>query len=298
MATFGSMIDEVKRKLAGYTLRQDRQTYLTSAITSTADSIIVASADNISSGMIEIENELIYVNSYDRNTKALDVKYGRGYNGTDKSAHAIGARVIFSPTFPTVDVKNAINETIMSVYPDLYALKKHTFTYSPAKSTYALPVDAINVFSVSYQSIGPSKEWFPIRSYRVDNMANNDAFQTSNTISLYSGVQPGRTVQVTYSTDPDTLNNLTDDFEAITGLPESCKDVIILGATARLVSFIDPGRLTFGSAEADHQSQAPSRAYGSGTNTAKYLLALYQQRLMEESRKLFDRNQIRIHYTR
>ena len=68
MATFGSMADEVVRKLAGFTLRQDRQTYLTAAITATATSITVASANNVSNGIIQIDDELIYVDSYDRNT--------------------------------------------------------------------------------------------------------------------------------------------------------------------------------------------------------------------------------------
>jgi hypothetical protein len=89
-----------------------------------------------------------------------------------------------------------------------------------------------------------------------------------------------------------------DDFEIVTGLPASCKDVIILGAAARLASFIDPGRLTFGSAESDQQSQIAGRAYGAGTNASKYLLALYDKRLAEEGRKMNDRNPIRIHFTR
>jgi hypothetical protein len=242
MATLSSMTDEVKRKLAGYTLRQDRQTYLTSALTSSGTSIAVDAADNISSGVIEIDEELIYVNSYNRTGKTLDVKYGRGHNGTIAKIHAVGSRVIFSPTFPSLDVKDAINETIMSVFPDLYTMKSHTFSHTPTKSTYALPNDAVNVYSVSYEVIGPSKEWIPIRSYRVDNMANVNSFESNNSISIYSGVQPGRTVQVVYTTDPDTMENPNDDFELTTGLPASCKDVIIFGAAARLVSFIDPGR--------------------------------------------------------
>jgi hypothetical protein len=67
MATFGQMTDEVSRKLAGYTLRQDRQTHLTVAVNTTAVSITVSSATNISTGVIQIDDELIYVDSYDRN---------------------------------------------------------------------------------------------------------------------------------------------------------------------------------------------------------------------------------------
>ncbi len=299
MATFGQMTDEVSRKLAGFTLRQDRQTHLVSAINSTATSIVVSSASNLSAGVIQIDDELIYIDAYDRATGILSVPpYGRGYNGTSAASHQSGARVIISPTFPSVDIKGAINETIEAVFPDLYTTASHTFSYSPAKTTYPLPNEVETVLGVAYESTGPSKEWVPIRSWRVDPMANTDAFDSRNSISLYSAVEPGRTVQIFYTAAPAVMDSNDDDFEIVTGLPASCKDVIVLGAAARLASFIDPGRLTFGSAEADQQSQIAGRAYGAGTNASKYLLALYDKRLAEESRKLTDRNPTRIHFTR
>ncbi len=299
MATFGQMTDEVSRKLAGFTLRQDRQTHLTAAVNTTATSITVASATNISTGIIQIDDELIYVDSYDRNTGVLSIPpYGRGYNGTTASSHAVGTRVIVSPTFPSVDIKEAINDTIQAVFPDLYATDTHTFSYSTARSTYALPDEVETVLGVSFQTTGPSKEWLPVRGWRVDPMANTSAFNSKNSISLYSGIEPGRTVQIFYTSAPVVMDNNDDDFEIVTGLPQSCKDVIVLGASARLASFVDPGRLTFGSAESDQQSQIAGRSYGAGTNASKYLLALYDKRLAEESRKLNDRNPIRIHFTR
>jgi hypothetical protein len=299
MATFGQMTDEVARKLAGFTLRQDRQTHLVSAINSTVTSIVVSSANNLSTGVIQIDDELIYVDAYDRATGTLSIPpYGRGYNGTFAASHQAGARVIISPTFPSIDIKGAINETIEAVYPDLYATATHTFSYSPARSTYALPNEVETVLGLSYQTTGPSKEWLPIRGYRIDPMANTDTFDSKNSISIYSPVEPGRTVQVSYTTAPAVMDSNDDDFEIVTGLPASCKDVIVLGASARLSAFIDPGRLTFGSAEADQQSQIAGRAYGAGTNASKYLLALYDKRLGEESRKLTDRNPTRIHFTR
>ena len=299
MATFGQMTDEVSRKLAGFTLRQDRQTHLTAAVNATATSITVASATNISTGIIQIDDELIYVDSYDRNSGVLSIPpYGRGYNGTSAATHQNGARVIVSPTFPSVDIKEAINDSIQAVFPDLYSTGTHTFSYSTAKSTYPLPDEVETVLGVSFQTTGPSKEWLPIRGWRVDPMANTTAFNSRNSISLYSGVEPGRTVQIFYTSAPTVMDSNDDDFEIVTGLPASCKDVIILGASARLASYVDPGRLTFGSAESDQQSQIAGRSYGAGTNTAKYLLALYDKRLSEESRKLTDRNPTRIHFTR
>ena len=61
MATFGTIADEVVRKLSGFTLRQDRQTYLTSAVSTTDLTISVNSAQNISNGIIQIDSELLYV---------------------------------------------------------------------------------------------------------------------------------------------------------------------------------------------------------------------------------------------
>jgi hypothetical protein len=299
MATFGQMTDEVSRKLAGFTLRQDRQTHLVSAVNSTQTTVVVSSAINLSTGVIQVDDELIYIDAYDRATGTLSIPpYGRGYNGTLAASHQEGARVIISPTFPSIDIKGAINETIEAVFPDLYATSSHTFSYSPAKTTYPIPDEAETVLGVSFQTTGPSKEWLPIRSYRVDSMANTDAFNSRNSISLYSGIEPGRTVQIFYTAAPTIMDSNDDDFEIVTGLPASCRDVIVLGAAARLSAFIDPGRLTFGSAEADQQSQIAGRAYGAGTNASKYLLALYDKRLAEESRKLTDRNPTRIHFTR
>lgn len=298
MATFATMAEEVSRKLSGFTLRQDRQTHLTSAITATATTIPVDSSINISTGIIQIGSELIYTSGYDRTAKTLSVPpYGRGYNGTQAQSHQSGVRVVISPTFPIVDVKQAINDTILAISKSLYVTGSTTFSYSPAVSTYPLPSELNDILSVSYQSTGPTKEWVPIRAYRKDKMANVATWNTRNTITLLQGVEPGRTVQVFYTADPTPMDNDSDDFEVVTGLPSSCRDVVILGASYRLVSFIDPGRMTFSSAESDQQSQIAGRAYGAGTNSAKYLLALYQQRLDEEVKKLQDQYPIRITYT-
>lgn len=299
MTTFAQMADEVARKLAGFTLRQDRQTHLTSGLSATATTINVASAQNISSGVIQIDDELIYVDSFNRTENTLSVPpYGRGYNGTTPSTHQNGARIVIAPNFPQVDIKQSINDTILGVFPDLFVTGVHTFTYSAAKSTYALPSEVENVLGLSYESVGPSKEWIVIRNYRVDPMANTGAFNSRNSLSIYSNIPPGRTVNVFYSSAPTPMSNPSDDFEVVTGLPESCKDVIVLGAAANLISYVDPGRLSFGSAESDQQSQIAGRAYGAGTNAAKYLLALFDRRKQEESRKLNERNPIRVHYTR
>jgi hypothetical protein len=300
MATLKDMVDEVRANLQGYTMRQDRITYLanTSGITTTSNLITIGSSSNLAKGVIEIDDELIWIDSFDKTASTLNVipGFGRGFQGTNPAPHAQYAQVTLSPTFPRVTIKQAINDTINSVFPKLWAINSTTFAYNSSKITYALPDDCQSVLSVSWQVIGPTQEWLPIRRWRVDGMANVSAFGTTSTISIYDNIQAGRTVQVWYTTEPNTLESNTEDFTDVTGLPDTCRDVITLGASYKLLSYLDAGRINLTSAEADAaDSKIPPQA---GTNSAKYILALYQQRLNEEAGKLQGKYPVKVHYTR
>jgi hypothetical protein len=300
MSTFAQLVDEVRTNLSGYTLRQDRITYLTNpgGINTTALDIGIGNSENLAKGVIEIDDELIWINTFDKNNLTLNAipGFGRGYGGTTPSPHAENAQVTLTPTFPKVNVKKAINDTINAFYPKLFQVGSVTFTFNAAQITYALPDDARDVLFISWQTPGPSREWLPVNRWRIDRMANVSAFNTTRTLSLYDKIVPGRTVQVYYSTIPNTLTNANDDYASVTGLPESSRDVVTLGAAARLLSYLDTGRINLSSAEADiNDTKLPSTA---GASASKYVYALYQQRLNEESTKLQDRFPIRVHYTK
>jgi hypothetical protein len=298
MATLSDMIDEVRSSLAGYTLRQDRITYLNAAINTTDLTIQVGSSANLAKGIVEIDNELIWVDNFTKSTNTLNAApgFGRGFQNTAASPHAQYAQVTLSPTFPRMMIKQAINDTINSVYPKLWGVASTTFTFNAAQTTYALPDDAESILYASWQTTGSSQEWLPINKWRMDSMANIATFNSQTTINIYDTIQPGRTIQVWYTTQPNTLDSSTDDFSLVSGLPETSRDVIIYGTGYRLLSFIDAGRITLDSAESDlADSKIPSTA---GTSSSRYLYSLYQQRLDEESRKLSDIYPIRIHYTR
>ena len=300
MATLSEMIDEVKGKLTGYTLHQDRITYLANpgGITTSSTAIQIGSSDNLGKGTIEIDNELIWIDSFNKSSSTLSVipGFGRGFQGTNPAPHAQYAQVIISPTFPRKDIKQAINDTIQAVYPKLWSVGSTTFAYNTVVNTYALPDDAQDVLSVTYSTVGPSKEWKPVRRWKPDPMANLTSFNSSNTITIKDGSIPaGRTVMVHYSTEPNVMSSDTEEFTDVTGLPESCRDVIILGAAARMLSFIDPGRINTTSAEADLADSKIN--VGSSTNASKYIYALYQQRLKEEADKMNKKYPPVIHFT-
>lgn len=299
MSTLNEMVDEIKTNLQGYTLRQDRISYVANAggLSTTSSAITIGSASNLAKGTIEIDDELIWIDSFDKATNTLNVipGFGRGYQGTTPAPHSQYAQVTLAPTFPRNSIKKAINDTINSLFPNLWIVSSYTFTFNASVTTYALPDDLESILYMSWQTTGSSQEWLPINRWRADGMANAATFNTNNTVSIYDSVQPGRTVQVWYTSTANTLDNNTDDFADVTGLPQSCQDVVTLGASYKLLSFLDSGRINLTSAEADSaDSKIPSTA---GASSSRYIFALYQQRLNEEALKLKDKYPIRLHYT-
>jgi hypothetical protein len=297
MATLAEMVDEVRSSLAGYTLRQDRITYLNAAINTTATAMQVGSSSNLAKGIIEIDDELIWIDNFNSTNNTLNAApgFGRGWQGTSPAPHAQYAQVTLTPTFPRTVIKQAINDTINSFFPKLWAVNSVTFTFNASQTTYPLPDDVESIIYASWQTTGSSLEWLPINRWRADPMANISAFNTTNTINIYENIQPGRTVQVYYTTTPNTLDANTDDFADVSGLPESCRDVVTLGASYKLLSYVDSGRINLSSAEADlNDTKIPSSA---GVASSRYIFALYNQRLNEEALKLQDKFPIRIHYT-
>ena len=298
MATLNDLISEVRSSLAGFTLRQDRISYLTSALTTTSTAIPIGSSNNLAKGIIEIDDELIWIDNFTKENNTMNAApgFGRGYQGTSPAPHAVNSQVILTPSYPRTNIKQAINDTINSVYPKLWAVYSYTFTFNASQVTYALPDDVQNVLYMSWQTTGSSREWLPLKKWRADLMANVATFNTQKTINIYENVQPGRTIQVWYAANPQTMTSGTDDFSAVTGLPESCRDVVVYGAAYRLLSFVDPGRINLTSAESDlADSKVPGAA---GSTNSRYIYALYQQRLQDESLKLSDKFPIRVHFTR
>ena len=298
MPTLNEMIDEVRSSLAGYTLRQDRITYLTAAVNTTDLALSIGSSANLAKGIIEVDDELIWVDNFNQSTSVLNAApgFGRGYQGTSPAPHSQYAQITLAPTFPRLMIKKAINDVINSFFPKLWAVSSTTFTFNASQTTYALPDDLESILYISWQTTGSSLEWLPVNRWRADPMANVAAFNTQNTVNIYENIQPGRTVQVYYTTTANTLDSNTDDYADVTGLPASSAEVVILGASYKLLSYLDAGRINLSSAEADlNDTKIPSTA---GVSSSRYIYALYKARLEEEAMKLQDRYPIRIHYTK
>ena len=305
MPTLESMIDEVLINLAGYTYQQDRATYITDNVTADSSTIAnpvilqLASTDNIGKGTIEIDEELIWLDSFDRVSNTATVPpWGRGYLGTTTSAHTAGAKVTITPTFPRYVVKKALNDTIAAFGSNIFAVKTTTFVFNAAQTTYAFNnLNINNIMTIMWQDIGPSEEWFPIRRWSWDSIASDTAFGAgAQTVTIGDYVQPGRTVKVVYATDPVAFTSNSQDYATQTGLPNSTRDVAILGASYRLLTYLDPARAAQVSPQADETDS--KRPFGASQSATKQLYALYTQRLNEETARQQSQYPIRVHYSR
>ena len=304
--TLSQMMDEVLTNLSGYTFQQDRATHLTSPVTTTTSSsaapliLSLGSTDSVGKGVVEIGEELLWIDSYDRVGNTATVSpYGRGYLGTTATTHALDSKVTISPTFPRSAIKRAINDTIRSLGASIFAVKTTTFTFNAAQNTYAFNnLNIKNIITLSWEDVGPSQEWVPIRRYDLDSVGDTTAFGAgAQTITLgIDSPMPGRTVKVVYATDPTAFTANTEDYATQTGLPESTRDVVILGAAYRLLSFLDPARASQVSPQADETDS--KRPYGASQTATKQLYALYTQRLNEETKAQQQNYPPKVHYAR
>ena len=94
---------------------------------------------------------------------------------------------------------------------------------------------------------------------------------------------PGRPIKITYISAPGSLVNETDTLSS-TGLSETCRDILVYGACARLLAAVETGRLqTWSVTQAQRDQLVPA---GAASNASKYYYALYQQRLHDEQMRL------------
>ena len=301
-ATFDQLVSRVKQQLLGYTRDQASITTLTASCDADDTTIMVdpETVTNISRGLIEVGDELMLVKKYDRATGTVTLlpgASGRGAEGTTAQAHAVNDIVTDDPMYPTARVKEAINDTILGTFPDLWVFGDFEFNKIAARYEYPVPVDVEDVYKVTVNTIGPSAVWFPLSSWRFNPDASTTPGQvfptptpTGKTIQIMRDfIVPGRTIRVEYIKKPNTLTVGSQDFSTTTGYPDRYIDLITYGACWRLLPAYESARLQQQAIEATER--APLVPTGAGSNASKYYMALYQQRLAEERtrlQRLFD----------
>lgn len=293
--TYDNLVTRVKQQLLGYTRDQASISSLVQPMTATDTTFMVdpETVTNLSRGLIEIGDEMILVKKYDRSSGVVTVMggiNGRGAEGTTAASHDINTLVTDDPRFPIQRIKEAINDTINGVYPDLWVFAEYEFPYIAARYEYPLPVDVDDVYKVVVNTIGPSGVWFPSQKWRFNTVASTTSGQvkptptpTGKSLQIYDFIVPGRNVRVTYSKPPTNLT-LGSDLFTSTGFPERYVDLITYGSCWRLLPAYEAARLQQQNIEANER--APLVPTGSASDASKFFFSLYQKRLDEERFRL------------
>lgn len=285
MPSLGELVDEVVSQLHGYVDVPTMGT-LTTPITSTSTEAVLDFGDQPGAarpnGVIEIDRELLIVSRFDpASGKAQLTPWGRGHRSTTAAAHAAGSMVTVRPRFPRKRVADTINETVRAACPPLYAPRDldPIAVGGFVGLGYPLPDDTVRVLRVD--STIPAPHFVGDRrlvdTWRVRTVAGTKLLEVDAREAL-------NTLQVTIAADPGRLANESDDFAGVTGLSESCRDLIVFGSIGRLILGAELARQQVITVEAaDRADKVPA---GSATNVARFYQALYTQRLQAEQDRL------------
>lgn len=286
MPSFGDLIDEVINTLHGHV---DMPT-LGTLLQPIADDDTLMQLDfgdqpgaARPNGLVEIGRELMVVSRYDASSgTATLTPWGRGTQSTVASSHAAGDRVTVRPRFPRARVASVLNEVLRSSCPPLFAARDldPIDTGTLIGLGYPLPDDMIRVLRVDETQTGFSPyvaTRMPYRHWTVRTVAGQKLLEVDRG-------QWMETLQVTIAAAPGQLVDDADDFATVTGLNDSCADLAVFGALARLVMNAELSRQQLSSIEAN--MRADKVPAGSGMQISKYYQALYTQRLQAEQDRL------------
>jgi len=304
MATLKSMIDETQGLVRGYTRIMEQSTHIQEALlnadwqdgVSGRGKVLVHDVGQMARGIAEVDDEMIFIDGINTTASTITIApYGRGYNSTTRAAHATNSRIVLNPVFPRYQIKDAINNTIMSLRGVMYGIRTVNFPFVAAVSGYELPYDTYRVFKAEWKIVGPSKIYSRIKGWRYNPNADTDTFASGKNIELYDVITPGRTVHVITSTELQQMENNLDDFEDTTNLPISCKDMVIFGAAARLLAAVDISRLDSFTMEANTLDSKVMQ--NSAMRSSQYLYSLFEKRKEEEVQKLLSITPVATHHT-
>lgn len=290
MTTYNDLVQRCRAALHSFSGFHEQVTWLTAEIAGADLNLQVNDSAQVRVGIIEVDDELMYVSSTTGDTVVL-APFGRGYLGTTATTHDLNAQVTNSPMFPRHDIKAALDQCVKAVYPQLFQVKKVLLEYNIGQVTYELPADADEVLTVEWERTDTSGFWEPMLEW---DLVENSEEATGKAIHLLETAFQAAQVQVTYIAPFEPFSG--DDTLADAGFNESVDDILVFGALSRIIRAMDITRLQTRNAE--NYARAGFVSAKDAMNVANGYYAYYQQRLAEERNRLLKQYPPRPHFTR
>jgi len=284
MSTVGTVIDRTVRQLMSGTVEERNK--VTTAITATATSVSFQYDLNgmRPGGVIQIDNELMYIWETSAGSKTVIVE--RGWNGTTATTHVVNSIAIVDPKFPRAQILEAINaeiDDLSSPMNGLFQIKNIELNYNGTWSMINLPTTdkIIDLVSVSLRYL--ATDYPKIRRCRLIRDLPNDDFNTGYGIRFDEQVRAGRMI-VTYKAPFTNVTTEAQNLQNIAGFPSSAEDILIMGAQIRLVSPREVKR-NFTESQGDTR-RAEEVPAGSISNSLTNLMRMRRDRITAEAAKL------------
>lgn len=294
MTTANDLIDATLDWVLG---GQDENVNVLASSPTSSDTALTFSYDLdgiVPGSMIGIDLEVMRVVDINSTSKTATVI--RGQRGSTAASHAAGAVVQVSPRFSRWSVFRAINDDLDSLSGfGLFQMKTVEFTFNPSIMGYNLAgvTDIDQIYSVRYEVPGVQKEWPLLRQsdFRFERDSATADFASGFSLTLYRQGYAGKKVRVAYKAPFTRMTAGTDNVQTIAGLPASANDLPPLGASIRLISGHEAGRVGYErQPDVRRQAEVP---VGSNISAAQGWMRLRQSRIDDELRRLSRRYPVR-----
>ncbi len=280
--TFGGVIDYITSQLLGFTSDNPMFGTLSSVIQDDDLELqLILPAQSEPVGLVEIDQELIHIGSYDEETLTATIPpWGRAQMGTTAVAHSAGSKVSINPRFPRQRVGQVINQVVAGMCPPLFAVESDDFTVQALVWDYALPTGTRNLIKAEWRPYGSTSfDWRPVRSAFIKRTSGSPMLHLPDGLTCHSGSE----VRYTVAKNPTAFTAEGDLFTA-SGLPESCIDIVALGSIPRLITTAELARQQLNTVEVSERSTLIPAS--SGTAVARFYMQQYEMRLEQEATRL------------
>ena len=284
MSTVGTVVDRTLRQLMSGTVEERNKTV--GALTATTTSISFQYDLNgmRAGGVIQIDNELMYVWEVFSGAKTVEVE--RAWNGTTAAAHASGSVAIVDPKFPRAQVLEAINaeiDDLSSPMNGLYQIKSLELNYNGTWNMINLPTTdkIIDLVSVTVRYI--ATDYPKITRCRLIRDLPNDDFSAGYAIRFDEQVRAGRMI-VVYKAPFTNVTTEAQNLQNIAGFPTTAEDILMMGAQIRLVSPREVKRnFTESQGDTRRSEEVPTGSVSSSINN---IIRMRRDRITAEAARL------------
>ncbi len=263
---------------------------------STIDTLKIEPIDGVNShqgpALFDIAGRLVYASMFDSNTYVANIPaWGNGVDGSpafNSGELTVGMKVVIDPLWSRWNTGVAVIDSISSLYPRLFGVKKTQLVSTTMGERYDLPSDAEDLLKIQVEGYGPTNPRNQIKRATVDTVTGGVPQLSIKPLGL-----SGRPIHVWYKHKPVLPTSPIDaswDWAA-SGLPETAEGLPVLRAAMTMIMAPELAKQqTFSAPQTDN---ARFIQMGAANASSRRLEELFEKRMNEEMQKLHSKYHIR-----